>query len=273
MRDGKIYLFHRGHGNDHLWYSVYEDLGNGNWQWRRGADCVTALLGSPSAVLYKDKIFIFHHDHNNAGELYFDALGPNDVRDGDKRVSTQDSWMSFSPSAIVYEDKIYVFYHGQGQDGTLRYNVWNGSSWEGEQRVPCGISESPSAVVYDNRIFVFYQGKGSSRTLWYSEFKSKGMGGQGQWTGNAPVPGLMMSSSPSAVAVNNRIYIFHQGAGDGRSLWCIVYTAGKFSADDELFGVGISHSPSAVLFNNTIYCFHQGLGDSKELWYKTVAPR
>jgi len=165
----------------------------------------------------------------------------------------------------------FLSWTGPGRDASVQ--LWNGNSWEGEKPVPAGISESPSAVVYGDRLIVFYQGANHSSTLFFSEFKSTGKGGSGTWTGNTQVPGMMMSSSPSAVTINNKIYIFHRAAANGKSLWGIVYTMGKFSADDEFFDMAMANSPGAVLFNNTIYCFHQGQGGSNSLWYKTITPR
>ena len=90
------------------------------------------------------------------------------------------------------------------------------------------------------------------------------------------VPNTGMSSRPSAIVYDNKIYCFHQGNGNNGELWYNVFdgTDGTdgvdgigWAGDVRVSRTGMSSGPSATVYNNKIYCFHQGLGKNTELWY------
>jgi len=87
------------------------------------------------------------------------------------------------------------------------------------------------------------------------------------WSGDVQVPNTGMSSSPSAVLFNNKIYCFHQGSNDSGALWYNVFDGTNWSGDVQVTNTGMSSSPSAVVFNNQIDCFHQGYNNCGALWY------
>lgn len=85
--------------------------------------------------------------------------------------------------------------------------------------------------------------------------------------GDIQVPNTGMSSGPSGVIFNSKLYCFHQGYGDNSQLWYNVFDGTNWAGDVQVPGTGMSSSLSAVIFNNKLYCFHQSYGNSGQLWY------
>ena len=79
-----------------------------------------------------------------------------------------------------------------------------------------------------------------------------------------------MSESPSAVVYNGKLYVFHQGPGDGH-LWYSVFDGTSWSTDSQIQPLGMSGSPSAVVWKGGITVFHQGANNNGQLLY-TYSP-
>ncbi|KAK5051363.1 hypothetical protein LTR84_003015 [Exophiala bonariae] len=266
--DGKLYCFHRGQNNDDgLWYSVYEQSGTGNWNWRNEKNCGDArLCYSPSAISFKGKIYVFYQGTQKIGQLWYSVLSSDGTCSGPKRI--ENSGMSFSPSACVYRDKIYIFYQGYGENGIITYNSSSDAqNWEGEHKVENNtISESPSVVVHHDRLGCFYQGANYSGGLWSCDFNGV------TWESHVNVGETLLSASPSVVfdKEKERFCVFHQASGGVHKIWCNKYDwkANKWSGDRPYFHLWTSTGPGAVIFQGKIFVFHEG-GDHT-LWYKLV---
>ena len=124
-----------------------------------------------------------------------------------------DTGMSLLPCPVVYQDKLYVFHQGLGTNGSMRYNVLDGKSWQGELQVPGVVmSEAPAVAVLNRKLYCFYQGGGNDGTLWWSGYDGK------KWEKSVKVEGVGLSLSPSAVTVGSDIWVFHRGGGDVNEL-------------------------------------------------------
>jgi hypothetical protein len=54
-----------------------------------------------------------------------------------------------SPAAIVFNNMLYCFHYGASGSGQLRYNLFDGTSWLGDQLVTTSpLSAGPGAVLY-----------------------------------------------------------------------------------------------------------------------------
>jgi hypothetical protein len=165
---------------------------------------------------------------------------------------------------------LYVFYQGQQGspvDGQMFCQRFDGTTWYGIQGVapsgqPIGMSYAPSPVVWNGGLLqVFHQGKYEDGQLW-TTWSKDGI----NWSPESqPVPGVGMSFTPSAVAFNNKLYVFHPGAGQHGELWYTVADGTSWSEDmNILTNIGyprqagpMSLSPSAVVWNNALYVFFQ----------------
>jgi hypothetical protein len=112
--------------------------------------------------------------------------------------------MTNSPSAVVYGGKLYVFHHDSGNDGRIWYNVFNGTSWEGDKMVPnAWLKGSPNVVVYQNKIVIFHRAGGDSNDLWSIHF-------DGSSFQNKKCEGIRLSCSPAAIVDGNSLRVFYQ---------------------------------------------------------------
>ena len=89
---------------------------------------------------------------------------------------------------------IFVFHEGRDNSGWMWNNVFEGSDWAGDQKVPyTGISAGASAVVYNGKIHAFHQGRGDSGWLWCNVFNGS------DWAGDTEVPNTGIFGGPGAV--------------------------------------------------------------------------
>ncbi|MFK4720539.1 hypothetical protein ABIE89_001639 [Bradyrhizobium niftali] len=261
----KIFVFHQGchplfgENRGSLWYDVCDQSGT----WAGDVQVPdTQLLESPSAVVYNNKIYVFHQGvGSNSGSLWFDVFDGISWA-GDKPVPSA-AGISASPSAVVFDNKIYVFHQGPGDNGQLWYNVFDGTTmgWTGGVVPNASMSSSPAAVViprpnkiitpYD--IAIYYQGPGWDGHLGMSWF----YGDTGQWGGGGRVsPQNMLSASPAVVYAPNQNevyfnYIFFQGAGFSGQLFVDIFDPTyRFDPPTtglrEIYQTGLTDSPGVV---------------------------
>jgi len=213
--NGRLFVFHQGLGNSgDLWYSTSTDgvnfsqdeqvpkvgIGNGT------SNQPDALPTSPSAVVYRNFLYVFHQGlragGGNSGELWY-SLWDGTKWFPDEKVGGVG--MSSSPSAVVYQGHLWVLHQGFGNNGELWWvvlDVLNDGQLIGfavDQKIGgVGMSTSPSTlVVRDQRgndnLYVFHQGLGNSGQLWFSVFDGLG------WGTDFQVANVGMSSSPGCV--------------------------------------------------------------------------
>jgi hypothetical protein len=191
-----IYVFHQGGGaGGRLDYTAFDGT-----LWETDTPVPnTGMSGSPSAVVYNGKIYVFHKGQGSTNEhLWFNTFDGSNWG-GDQQVP--GLLMSESPSACLHYDttvskwKIYVFHQGSG-GGTLWYTSFDGSVWATDRQVTInGISASPSAVSYHDKIYVFHHGTGTGSDLWYNVFDPS----SGFWAGDQQIPTFAVSGSPTAI--------------------------------------------------------------------------
>ena len=116
-------------------------------------------------------------------------------------------------------------------------------------------------------LYVFHQGQNNEGYLWFSAFDGTHWSTDYAIT-NAEGAGSGMTAAPSALAIGEYLFVFHQGYAVDGQLWS-TYTQDFFSwvLDTPVPHLGISESPSAVLYNGSPYVFHQGGGNNGQLWY------
>jgi hypothetical protein len=144
-----LYVFHQGlrsggaggagGNNGELWYSVWDGT---KWLPDEHIGGV-GMSSSPSAIVYRGKLWVFHQGANNDGNLYHVVL------DADWAVDEAVSGvaMSTSPSTLVFNDNLYVFHQGSGNNSQLWYSVWDGLGWGvDEQLFNVAMSSSPGSL-------------------------------------------------------------------------------------------------------------------------------
>jgi hypothetical protein len=264
-----LQLFHQGQG---------QLSGGDGWLWMNSATGVsgalywtgdakmpnTGLSAEPSAVVFKDKVYVFHQGQSDSGWLWMNVFdGKNWAGDA----PVHNTGIGNSPSAVVFRDKLYVFHRGQFEDVWLYVNVFDGTNWAGDAVVyNTGMEGGPSAVVFHDKIYVFHQGRQTQTSfapgwLYVNVFDGT------NWSGDAQVPNTGLSQSPSAVVFNDKLYVFHQGQGQtpaSKWLWwnnaVMVRDVLVWAGDAQVPNTGMFGNPSAVTFDGKLYVFHQGQG-------------
>ncbi|ATQ78254.1 hypothetical protein CR152_29905 [Massilia violaceinigra] len=161
---------------------------------------------------------------------------------------TQEAWLRSPTTMTVGVHGLYVLHQGTAND--LRYILWDGQNWYGDQIVSnVSMAESPSAVLFGGQLYAFHQD--TSSVLRYSVFDGV------SWGTDIPLNNVGIVGSPAAVVYNNQLYVFHQGTGN--DLWFKQFDGTNWSDDTNVPYVGVQGSPSAVVYNNLLYVFHQGM--------------
>jgi hypothetical protein len=87
---------------------------------------------------------------------------------------------------------------------------------------------------------VAHQGSEANGQLWHDALEGP------DWAGDAPVPNVGMSDSPSAVVFNGLLYVFHQGDQNDGQLWYASFDGEKWAEDQQVPALGMSASPGAA---------------------------
>ena len=105
------------------------------------------MSGSPSAVVYNGKLYVFHQGIDNNGQLWYSAF---DGASWSTDQQIQPLGMSASPSAVLWAGGITVFHQGYGNNGQLWYTYSpDGTHWGEDTLVQnVGMTDAPSALVF-----------------------------------------------------------------------------------------------------------------------------
>lgn len=190
------------------------------------------LVGSPSAAVYKGKMYVVYNGSGGDG-LYFvtydgtNWTGPTKLSSLIKGVGVADD---SSPSAVVANGLLYIFYNGAGNDGTY-YITYDGSDLKGPMALKPYVDgmqflkgSSPTAAAYGRTICLFWVEGGEQ--VYYSVLE------RNTWTGKtrlkAYVPGLGIAdnTSPSAIEYMADFYLFYNGSGSDGTFYTVLTNSG-----------------------------------------------
>src|SRR5437667_6554678 len=146
------------------------------------------MAGSPSAVAFHEKLYVFHiYDPTelHKGFIAYDWFDGTTWKGSTAAPSgNNENGITGSPAAVVYNSSIYLFYQGWGDHiGELWFTASSdGLNWSDPNHIPTvGMSESPAAVVYKEVLYVLHQGARQNGKLWFTVFD--GM----NWSGDQPI--------------------------------------------------------------------------------------
>jgi len=241
----------------------------------------TGISHSPSAVVFREKLYVFHQGITEC--LWFNSSvdGVNWLADT-KVLDTKGGnvGMTFSPSAVVWNDTLYVFHQAAGASNALWY-TWtqDGVNWATDTYIEnTELTESPSACHDGYSVCVFHQGGNHSGDLWCKQSTMDFSGKQEEglsWKDDFQVPNRGISYSPGCTTVAQSPYVFYQGKNDSHEGHYIVGGEGPPEGQGiecPIPNAFIIDSPSAVLYNNNLYVFHQALGQSVDPLSGKVIP-
>ncbi|KAJ4037843.1 hypothetical protein NW758_009422 [Fusarium oxysporum] len=124
------------------------------------------------------------------------------------------------PRNITFQSKLYLFHHGIPQE-KLRYNVFNGRTWEGDTDIHIDdVTVGFTAVVFNDKIYLFYLPRYgfSSHRYAYVAFDGR------RWE-KAHTLARYATSGVTAAVYQNKLYLMHRGYGetDVKKLWYNVF--------------------------------------------------
>lgn len=220
-----IYVFHRGQDGN-LWYK--KRFRNGNWA-AGEAKVASGIALCPSAILFKDKIWVFYQGDPPAERIKYSTIDANGTIKNDY-AQLPSAGLSESPTVAVHNGKLHVSYQGMGHCGQLWYSVSdeNGENWGGSQNSGRTVmSSSPSAIDWSGAMYVFHRGKGEDNQVFASQIheSSLSLGGP-VWTfkeaGN-----IFTKVTPGAMVYNDDCaLVFHQADNNSQELYCFIIVPG-----------------------------------------------
>jgi hypothetical protein len=227
----------------------------------------TKASAKPRRGGFDGKIYVFYQG-TREGEMYYNVLKPNGEQEGVKRVP--DAYLSCSPSAVAYKGRIHLAWQGANYTGVIWYRTFDGGNNWSPQSPMDGprCTESPSLVTYNDQLSVYHQGQANDGSLWSVEYVNGGWPGQTK----RRVDGVGMSASTAAIAVKDKMYVFHKAWGGGKWMWCSFYDYKdqKWSGDIPFSDMEMSCNPSVVEFNGSLFVFHQSGREQRELYCKKI---
>lgn len=289
--NGRIYAFYQGSGNQCGLYSTSFD--GSSWSTQiQILENEVYVWGSPAAFVYQGTLYLLYEGAVQDSDLlayHFQASGDYfylTSTDGSKwSAPTQVGplLLSNSPSVVAYDGLFYCLTQDPNSSGELWFSrSMNVTAWSvnvciaGDGSTSGVMSQSPAGVVFDDWLYAFYQTGGADATGMLAYCRTSGAGwARANLYYNSYAPGTTyMSNTPSAVAFDDKIYVFYQGSGGNGQLWYSALGSSLLSGSDEygipmvqVPGVSMSQSPAAVVFDGTLYVFYQGGGNNQTIEY------
>lgn len=241
--DGLIWCFHEGNvNNGQLWYNLFDGV-----EWQGDTQIPSSPLSAgPSACVFQDKVYCFYsgsYGQDSDGNALLYNVYNGEYWIGETQVPLTNT--SQAPSATVFRGQLYCFHQGNVNNGELWYNVFDGTNWLGDMQIPSSVlSSGPSACQYEGKLYCFYPGTYGGdvdgNALLYNVFDGT------SWSGEVQVPSTNITSNPSVVTFEGKLYCFHQGNMSNGELWYNVFDGVSWSGDKQLQSSELSWGPGAT---------------------------
>ncbi|KAF5650038.1 bnr repeat-containing protein [Fusarium sp. NRRL 52700] len=236
-----LYLFHRGAGDERIWFMKYDpDLGWG--------ESVQAGIGQSSHAIaayeYETQLHVVHKGMGSDSLLYHQSY------DGRRWVWSNSpmeyKYTSSGPALATYGAYLYCI--ARGTDNKLWGTRYDGSRWTTYATLGSGemyTSSSPALAVYNNELFCV--ARGMENNLWWTRLP--GASGE-KWSTYTKINnGDVYSSAAPSLCVFRR-HLFCVARGMDGHLWYTAYDGSKWStylrADFEIGGDG----PTLISYKN-----------------------
>ncbi|MEI6142605.1 MAG: hypothetical protein WCP85_25240 [Mariniphaga sp.] len=171
-------------------------------------DNAIGLSGSPAAVVFNNRIYLFHQGRGNDGLIWFSTFDGYNWDEDRKLAPGSYYGIQNSPSAAVFNDKIYVVYHDPSDD--LRVGTMD--SWGNWANIDPGykISYSPAVAVCNGKIWIVYQGGGGNSGTLMVTSSSDGT----TWEPERRILDVNLLGSPCLTVYRNYLQCFHKGTNN-----------------------------------------------------------
>ncbi|KAK2931735.1 Kelch-type beta propeller [Fusarium oxysporum f. sp. vasinfectum] len=170
------------------------------------------------------------------------------------------------PRNITFQSKLYLFHHGIPQE-KLRYNVFNGRTWEGDTDIHIDdVTVGFTAVVFNDKIYLFYLPRYgfSSHRYAYVAFDGR------RWE-KAHTLARYATSGVTAAVYQNKLYLMHRGYGETnvKKLWYNAFDGKRWITLSKKTGAmlipdcdDIEGDICSVVYEDKMYVFYKKLSNS-----------
>ncbi|TVY73675.1 hypothetical protein Focb16_v005236 [Fusarium oxysporum f. sp. cubense] len=151
----KIHLIHRGANNDADW-PYWSTFDGQTWSkdykvWSFGLHISDGFC----LASFQKKLFIFHlNPQNHKSQVFYESYASGAWTRG-AATTIPNTVTSPGMCAVTFQGKLYLLHHGIPQE-KLRYNVFNGRTWEGDTDIHIeDFTVGFTAVVFNDKIYLF----------------------------------------------------------------------------------------------------------------------
>ncbi|KAH7466919.1 hypothetical protein FOMA001_g16022 [Fusarium oxysporum f. sp. matthiolae] len=262
----KIHLIHRGANNDADW-PYWSTFDGQTWSkdykvWSFGLH----ISDSFCLASFQKKLFIFHlNPQNHKSQVFYESYASGAWTRG-AATTIPNTVTSPGMCAVTFQGKLYLFHHGLPQE-KLRYNVFNGRTWEGDTDIHIDdVTVGFTAVVFNDKIYLFYLPRYgfSSHRYAYVAFDGR------RWE-KAHTLARLATSGVTAAVYQNKLYLMHRGYGeaDVKKLWYNAFDGKRWITLSKKTGAmlipdcdDIEGDICSVVYEDKMYVFYKKLSNS-----------
>jgi hypothetical protein len=214
-RIDKLQVFFQGPSSNGELRYLSGDIG----KFEQGRVPSSAMSTSPAAVVHQNRLYVFYEGAREDGTLRFNSIA-GDGWDVEKTVANTGT--SGTPSVAVFTDStgpesMYVFHNGVRNDTQVWFNIWNGSNWAGDTKVPRVFAPPTAinAVGFGAALYLFHIIPGVF-TLGYSAYANH------LWDDEvSKLPEIVSRFRPSVVVYQQALHGFYHryDGSDTGELW------------------------------------------------------
>ncbi|KAK2123484.1 hypothetical protein NOF04DRAFT_1361932 [Fusarium oxysporum II5] len=262
----KIHLIHRGANNDADW-PYWSTFAGQTWSkdykvWSFGLHISDGFC----LASFQKKLFIFHlNPQNHKSQVFYESCASGAWKRG---AATTIPKTVTSPGicAVTFQGKLYLFHHVIPQK-KLRYNVFNGRTWEGDTDIHIDdVTVGFTAVVFNDKLYLFYLPRYgfSSHRYAYVAF-------DGRRCEKAHTLARYATSGVTAAVYQNKLYLMHRGYGetDVKKLWYNAFDGKRWITLSKKTGAmlipdcdDIQGDICSVVYEAKMYVFYKKLSNS-----------
>ncbi|KAH7194164.1 hypothetical protein DER44DRAFT_751957 [Fusarium oxysporum] len=262
----KIHLIHRGANNDADW-PYWSTFDGQTWSkdykvWSFGLHISDGFC----LASFQKKLFIFHlNPQNHKSQVFYESYASGAWTRG-AATTIPNTVTSPGMCAVTFQGKLYLFHHGIPQE-KLRYNVFNGRTWEGDTDIHIDdVTVGFTAVIFNDKLYLFYLPRYgfSSHRYAYVAFDGR------RWE-KAHTLARYATSGVTAAVYQNKLYLMHRGYGetDVKKLWYNAFDGKRWITLSKKTGAmlisdcdDIQGDICSVVYEAKMYVFYKKLSNS-----------
>lgn len=245
------------------------------WPSGSAINAVDATPTAPSAVVFKNMLYLFWKANHPSNPIYFSASSDGVSWSSGHPVNAVD-FSPASPAAAVFLNRLCLFWKANDSSHAVLYSSSaDGTSWPAGKTINTvdATPVAPAATVFKNWLYLFWKANLSSAILVNAVSPFAALSA---FFAGTPLPSgkringtASTYDSPAATVFNGKLYLFWR-SNDGYN--SILYSA---SSDGVSWPAGRKvnfvdstwAAPAAAVFNNRLYLFWAATDPENAIFY------